>query len=182
MVFFCCWLVAALESLRFRGRFRLVVQHGGALRNVSFGSGLIEAARAMWTLHVVRVLRGGWRRQIRQFASLRQVGLHFLGRSDGLNELLVLSAPVTLAAIVRAFWSSRRSGNGLLTGRSADLLLLEHVLFGVGSQHSVLCCIKDLAFLALGLLANLSMFLDSVFGEVPATDGAPNQTVRNGFV
>lgn len=175
-----------LESLRRRFRFRLVVLHGGALGNVSFGSGLVEAARAVRTLDVVGILRGRWRRQVRQLAALGQVGLHLLGRPDGLDEFLVLPAPVTLFGFGGRGSSGsglRRgtAGNGFLTRSGADLLL-EDVFLGIGSQHSVLGRVENLTLLGLGLLADFPMLGDSVFGEVPPADGAPSETIRHGAV
>lgn len=172
-----CYAGYALKSLRFRGRFRFVVQHGGALRNVSFGSGLIEAARTVRTLHVVWILRWWRRGQIRQLATLGEMGLHLFGRPDGLDELFVLPTPVALAfAVSSCLGRCRRgrwAGNGLLTGRDAHFLLLEDVLFGVGPQHSVLGCVVDLTLFVFRLLTNLPMLLDPVFGEVTTADGAP---------
>lgn len=161
--------------------------HGGALGNVSFGGSLVEAARAVRTLDVVRVLRGRRRRQVRKLAALGQMGLHLLGRPDGLDELLVLPAPVTLLRVGRG-GSGRSSdlhggtsGYGFLTPTGADLLP-EDVLFRIGSHHAVFGRVENLAFLGLGLLANFPMFGDSVRGEVSSADGALFKTLRYGTI
>lgn len=160
--------------------------HVGTLGNVSFGSGLIEAARAVRTLDVVTILRGWWRGQIRKLAALGQVSLHLLGRPYGLDKFLVLAAPVTLFRIGRgrSSGSSLRSGtygNGFLTRTSANFLL-EDVLLGIRSRHSMLGGVENLPLLGLGLLANFPMLGNSFFGEVSSTDGATSETIWNGTI
>lgn len=160
--------------------------HGGALGNVSFGSGLVEAARAVRTLNVVRILRGRWRWQVRKFTALGQISFHLLGRPDGLDEFLVLPTPVTLFSIGRGRRSGcglrrRTSGNRFLTRPSANLLP-EDVFLRIGSQHSMLGGVKNLPLLGFGFLANFSMLGNSIFGEVSSTDGALSETILYGTI
>lgn len=158
--------------------------HGGALGNVSFGCGLVEAARTVRTLNVVRILRGRWRWQIRKLTALGQMGLQLLGRPDGLDEFLVLPTPVILFGIGRGRRSGfrrRTSGNRFLTRPSANLLL-EDVCLRIGSQHAMLGGVKHLSLLGFGFLANFSMLSNSIFGEVSSTNGAAVETVLYGTI
>jgi len=90
------------KSLAPLGRSRLVGLDAGAARNVSLGGALAEAALAVRTLDVVRGVHRLGRRQVGQFASGVDDLLHLARLPDGLDEILVLLAPVVLATPSRS--------------------------------------------------------------------------------
>lgn len=76
--------------------YRLIVQHVLAFGNVTVGGGFIEFSSAMGTLNVIVVI-ANWRRwQIAELASCGQMCLHLLGRTYGVNEILVFTPPIRL--------------------------------------------------------------------------------------
>lgn len=84
-----------LDGLRVAAT-RLVVDHVGTEWYVPLCGLLIESSLAVRALNVVGVLRWWWRRQISQLAAASQMRLHLLGGAYGLNELLMLLAPIAL--------------------------------------------------------------------------------------
>lgn len=85
--------------LRRRGLF-LVGCDICTLRNVTFGSALVELSTAVWAWHVIGIFRWTRRRQIRQFASSGQVILNFFRFPDIVQELLMFCTPVRFLHLV----------------------------------------------------------------------------------
>lgn len=104
------------------------MQHGGTFRDVTCGGALVEPAVTMRTLNVVGILgRRGWG-QVGQFAAACQMSLHFLGRPDCSDKLLVLLPPVALFGVRL----HHDTGNCLVRGRHTHRpTFLRHVTLGV---------------------------------------------------